>query len=44
MNSVGTIGRNWPHTALLLCDPAEQSMDLMAARTQQVVSIQISHV
>lgn len=44
MNSFATIACNWPHTVLLLCDHAEQSMDLMAARTQQAVSIQISHV
>ena len=33
----------WPHSASLLCDPAELSMDLMAARTQQPVPIQILH-
>lgn len=27
----------WPQSASLLCDPAEQSIDLMAARTQQAV-------
>ena len=34
----------WPHAALLLYDPAERSMRLMAARTQQAVPVQISRI